>query len=429
MHNNNVLSHNATAYPVGDANAPLNLFKDVPLNISALNVRTLLQTGQQALLAATLSNLNIDICCLSELRMPESGTCRIKIPGKTDFFTLYYSGEEAQRQGLNGVGIAISKTVNDALMEWNPITARIAKLRLKAKPANITIIAVYAPTNIAADDIKETFYEAIELAIEDTPKNDYLILAGDFNAQLGPPVHDRQETGHNSLGTLTDNGERLLFLASNHHLIVANTLFSHKRRHLQTWISPDGKTRNQIDFILIRKHWRHTLLDARSHWGINIVTDHALVLAKIKVHPICEKRRKPFQKFDITQLKIPEKKTEFVSKYNSSKPQLASYSVDGIWTQIKQSLTTSAKAVLGHTKKKNDDWISTNTISLSSQRKTARNNNNHILAAELARQIKRSAKQDREIFWTLTACLIHEYVMIENTFWGILRTRTKLIEQ
>ncbi len=181
------------------------------MNISALNVRTLLQTGQQALLAATLSNLNIDICCLSELRMPESGTCRIKIPGKTDFFTLYYSGEEAQRQGLNGVGIAISKTVNDALMEWNPITARIAKLRLKAKPANITIIAVYAPTNIAADDIKETFYEAIELAIEDTPKNDYLILAGDFNAQLGPPVHDRQETGHNSLGTLTDNGERLLF--------------------------------------------------------------------------------------------------------------------------------------------------------------------------------------------------------------------------
>lgn len=51
MHNKNVFSHNATVYPGGDAHACINLFKDVPLNISALNVRTLLQTGQQALLA------------------------------------------------------------------------------------------------------------------------------------------------------------------------------------------------------------------------------------------------------------------------------------------------------------------------------------------------------------------------------------------
>ncbi len=33
------------------------------------------------------------------------------------------------------------------------------------------------------------------------------------------------------------------------------------------------------------------------------------------------------------------------------------------------------------------------------------------------------------LFLSLTACLIHEYVMLENTFWGILRTRTKLTEQ
>ncbi len=32
-------------------------------------------------------------------------------------------------------------------------------------------------------------------------------------------------------------------------------------------------------------------------------------------------------------------------------------------------------------------------------------------------------------FLSLTACLIHEYVMLENKFLGVLRARTKLTEQ
>jgi len=32
-------------------------------------------------------------------------------------------------------------------------------------------------------------------------------------------------------------------------------------------------------------------------------------------------------------------------------------------------------------------------------------------------------------FLSLTACIVHEYLMLENTFWKILRTRTKLTER
>ena len=44
------------------------------VNIKAFNVRTLMQIGQQASLAMTLTSLHVDICCTSETRMQDPST-------------------------------------------------------------------------------------------------------------------------------------------------------------------------------------------------------------------------------------------------------------------------------------------------------------------------------------------------------------------
>ena len=44
-------------------------------------------------------------------------------------------------------------------------------------------------------------------------------------------------------------GQRLIEFCQENALVIANTLFQHKRR-LYTWTSPDGQHRNQIDYIL-----------------------------------------------------------------------------------------------------------------------------------------------------------------------------------
>ncbi len=188
------------------ATAKLNLFDSSLLNISALNVRTLLQTGQQALLAATLYNYNVDICCLSEIRLPDTGSCKLKVPRQNDIFTLYYSGSThaVGQQGQCGVGIAVNRKLDNALIEWAPISDRLAKIRFAAKPVNLSIIAVYAPTNSASDENKDDLYAALDREIAQIPPNDYLVIAGDFNAQLGPPIKLRQETGLNTLGNLCE---------------------------------------------------------------------------------------------------------------------------------------------------------------------------------------------------------------------------------
>jgi len=43
--------------------------------------------------------------------------------------------------------------------------------------------------------------------------------------------------------------------------VVKSTMFLHQNTHKHTWMSPDGKTHNQIDHILIDRRWHLSILD------------------------------------------------------------------------------------------------------------------------------------------------------------------------
>jgi hypothetical protein len=49
-----------------------------------------------------------------------------------------------------------------------------------------------------------------------------------------------------------------------------------------TWISPDGKTHNQIDHILIDRRWHSVIFDVQSIRGADSDTDTYLVVAKVR---------------------------------------------------------------------------------------------------------------------------------------------------
>ena len=112
-------------------------------------------------------------------------------------------------------------------------------VHLQGKPFNITVIQVYAPTCNAEEAEVERFYEDLQDLLELTLPKNVLFIIGDWNAKVGsqetPGV-----TGKFGLGMRNEAGQRLIEFCQENALVIANTLFQHKRR-LYTWTSPDGQ--------------------------------------------------------------------------------------------------------------------------------------------------------------------------------------------
>ncbi|KAJ8403068.1 hypothetical protein AAFF_G00359840 [Aldrovandia affinis] len=102
---------------------------------------------------------------------------------------------------------------------------------------------------------------------------------GDFNARLGP--EDAPFTYHTNTNR---NGEHLAALLTEHELLAANTLF--RKRMGKRWTFQDRATsmRRQLDYILVRKKWRKSILNAESYSTFDSVgSDHRVVAARLRL--------------------------------------------------------------------------------------------------------------------------------------------------
>ena len=101
------------------------------------------------------------------------------------------------------------------------------------------------------------------------------MLLGDFNAKVGRENISKLTIGNESLHQdNNDNGVRIVNFATSQNLVVKNTMFLHRNFLKYTWSSPDGKSHNQIDHILIDRRWNLSILDVRSFRGAGSDTDH-----------------------------------------------------------------------------------------------------------------------------------------------------------
>ncbi|KAK2711921.1 hypothetical protein QYM36_012893 [Artemia franciscana] len=93
---------------------------------------------------------------------------------------------EKDNSGLHGVGFVTNQRTRNALLEWEPVSCRLARIRLKGNPANVSIISTYAPIRDATETIKDDFYGELQQLSSSIAARGYLIVAGDFNARVGP---------------------------------------------------------------------------------------------------------------------------------------------------------------------------------------------------------------------------------------------------
>ncbi|CAK1582177.1 unnamed protein product [Parnassius mnemosyne] len=325
------------------------------LKIGTFNVRSLSSIERYLQLTYALEEIDFDILGLSEVK--KTG---YSIEEYREYILCYIG----QTKGLHGVGFLVKKKHKHMISNFTGISERVALLQLKTEKFNISIIQAYAPTEASQEEDIATFYSDMLKAHSLT--DNIIIVMGDFNAKIGWPKKEEWLCmGSYGYGERNERGERLINYALEHKLSIMNTFFKKKARRRWTWMSPNEKIKNEIDFILTNKPNMVSNIEVLNQ--VKFASDHRLLRTTFHLYQP-KKSRKTFQ----NSIKNPTTDYE-INKYTES---LKSNLEDNI-TTIPENVQTFY------------DLLEDNIISSLKNNKVTQKKRNSILSEHTKQLIKK----------------------------------------
>ncbi|KAL4083725.1 hypothetical protein QTP88_029041 [Uroleucon formosanum] len=261
---------------------------------------------------------------------------------------IFYSGLQTCRHE-KGVGFVIDKAVMTQVKTFVPVNERICYIRISHQKLDLIILNCYAPTENADDEEKNSFYDTLERTFDSLPKNSIKLIVGDLNAQVDRQTSFGETIGKESWHAITnDNGHKIVDFCSSKDLIISSTYFPRKNIYKHTWSAPDGKTKSQIDHIIIDKRHKTSIRNIRSYREADRDTDHYCC-------NVCTKAISKMEK-----------------KYS-----LAEHESDNVtlWSKTKESLIKAAERLRGkHIKQNKKHWFNLECQVAINKRSLARQN-------------------------------------------------------
>ena len=323
------------------------------MNICTYNTRTINDLNPESLniMLRELQYINWDIVGFSETKCKENNITTVDKTGHR----LFLSGNETSRS--NGVGFLVKKKLIPLVNDYKAISDRLAVLTLKTKFCNITLIQCYFPTSITPDESILALYDEIELIIQAIPKRDYLYIMGDFNCKVGGlHINYPDAVGKYTTGLNNNRGILLAEFCTRNNLTITNTHF--QKRNYYTWTSPDGNTKNQIDFILSRKNsYRHNILDSTA-LNYPDISDHRLVRVRTRLNFSWPKKAPSKPKLDLQPLQNEAKETFQLILSNRFQTLSEISDPNDINNKIIDGLLDTVKEVLPKLNNDKPDWMS-----------------------------------------------------------------------
>nr|VZI33166.1 unnamed protein product [Spirometra erinaceieuropaei] len=347
-----------------------------PLTLAAWNVRSLLDNPRSnrperrtALVARELAPYKVDIAALSETRFSEQGQLEEVGAG----YTLFWSGRPKAERRDAGVAFAIQNDIVGRLPCLpQGINYRLMSLRLPLRRRGkfATIISAYAPPMSSPDTApRDKLYENLHALLATVSKTDKLIVLGDFNARVGTDHNAwRGVLGPHGLRGSNDNGLLLLRTCAEHRLILTNTFFCLPEREKATWRHPRSRQWHLLDYVLVRRRDQRDVLVTKAIAGADGWTDHRLVISKMRIR--LQPRRRPQGKrhpgkLNVAFLSLSAHHLHFSNELAQRLNNLPiadaaaaeNASVENRWCQLRDTVQSTALAVLGRAPRQHQDWF------------------------------------------------------------------------
>nr|XP_037868983.1 craniofacial development protein 2-like [Bombyx mori] len=252
------------------------------LALVTYNVRTLRLDEKLIELEEEMNKLRWDVIGLSEIRREGEDTKTLQ-----SGHLFYYREGEQKSQG--GVGFIVHKSLINNIVAIESVSSRVVYLVLKiSKRYSLKIVQVYAPSTSHPDDEVEATYEDISRAIRDSQSH-FTVVMGDFNAKLGRRGDDELKVGPFGFGQRNPRGQMLADFMEKEGLFMMNSFFKKPPQRKWTWLSPDGVTRNEIDFIMSTN--RQIFNDVSVINSVKTGSDHRIVRGMLNINVRLERSR------------------------------------------------------------------------------------------------------------------------------------------
>ncbi|KAJ1173299.1 hypothetical protein NDU88_005135 [Pleurodeles waltl] len=237
-------------------------------------------------------------------------------------------------------------------------------LRLPFKrKRHATFVSAYAPTMTNPKEVKEKFYEDFESLKASVPKEDKLVILGDFNARVRADYQTWAGViGRNGVGKSNSNGHLLLKTCAAHDLLIKNTVFRLPNHNKTSWMHP--RSWHLINYIMIRRD-RQDIRVTKAMCGTDCWTDHRLILSKLNMHIQPRphpQRKKTNRRLNVSKLELYSVRQNLSEDLNSKLDQLSfdTNNAEEEWAAFRDMVCNTPVAQLDQNTSKHQDWFDNN---------------------------------------------------------------------
>nr|VZI39779.1 unnamed protein product [Spirometra erinaceieuropaei] len=185
--------------------------------------------------------------------------------------------------------------------------------------------------------VRDKFYEDLHALLATVPMADKLVVLGDFNARVGTDhTAWRGVLGPHGLRGSNDNGLLLLRTCAEHRLTLTNTFFCLPEREKATWRHPRSRQWHLLDYVLVRRRDQRDVLVTKAIAGADASQETS--------------SNELAQRLDNLPI------ADAAAAENAS--------AENRWCQLRDTVQSTALAVLGRAPRQHQDWFDDNDAAI-----------------------------------------------------------------